>query len=94
MQLRSSSYIVSGNDAVQYQDKNQHVQLLGSRGWSLGNPALMSLSSCFCRAWYFIVHNFRKKGALLVTVPSLQEALSSHQVSTENACKNCLFSTL
>nr|XP_046220581.1 uncharacterized protein zgc:109986 [Oncorhynchus gorbuscha] len=31
------------------------------------------------KAWYFIVHNFRKKGALLVTVPSLQEALSSHQ---------------
>ncbi|XP_010891265.1 uncharacterized protein zgc:109986 [Esox lucius] len=28
------------------------------------------------KAWHFIVQNFRKKGALLVTVPSIQEALS------------------
>lgn len=28
------------------------------------------------QAWQFISHNFRKKGALLVTVPSIQEALA------------------
>ncbi|KAI2654162.1 hypothetical protein H4Q32_010801 [Labeo rohita] len=28
------------------------------------------------QAWLFISHNFRKKGALLVTVPSIQEALT------------------
>ncbi|XP_076013141.1 uncharacterized protein LOC143005671 isoform X2 [Genypterus blacodes] len=31
------------------------------------------------KAWRFIMENFRKKGALLVTVPSLQEALSALQ---------------
>ncbi|XP_060789079.1 uncharacterized protein zgc:109986 [Neoarius graeffei] len=31
------------------------------------------------RAWQFISQNFRKKGALLVTVPSIQEALMSLQ---------------
>ncbi|XP_038583980.1 uncharacterized protein zgc:109986 isoform X2 [Micropterus salmoides] len=31
------------------------------------------------RAWRFIMENFRKKGSLLVTVPSLQESLSPLQ---------------
>uniref|UniRef100_A0A3Q3X749 Uncharacterized protein n=1 Tax=Mola mola TaxID=94237 RepID=A0A3Q3X749_MOLML len=31
------------------------------------------------RAWRFIVENFRKRGSLLVTVPSLQESLSTLQ---------------
>ncbi|XP_056151843.1 uncharacterized protein zgc:109986 isoform X2 [Lampris incognitus] len=32
------------------------------------------------KAWQFIVHHFRKRGSLLVTVPSLQESLSALQV--------------
>ncbi|KAM4624895.1 uncharacterized protein ACJ7VT_003393 [Polymixia lowei] len=32
------------------------------------------------KAWQFIIHHFRKKGSLLVTVPSLQESLSALQV--------------
>ncbi|KAM3870929.1 uncharacterized protein ACN63O_004155 [Diretmus argenteus] len=31
------------------------------------------------KAWRFIIHHFRKKGSLLVTVPSLQESLSALQ---------------
>lgn len=31
------------------------------------------------KAWHFIIHNFRKKGALLVTVPSILESLCSLQ---------------
>ncbi|XP_049453070.1 uncharacterized protein zgc:109986 isoform X1 [Epinephelus fuscoguttatus] len=31
------------------------------------------------RAWRFIIENFRKKGSLLVTVPSLQESLNTLQ---------------
>ncbi|KAF7651680.1 hypothetical protein LDENG_00107230 [Lucifuga dentata] len=32
-----------------------------------------------CKVWRFIMQTFRKKGSLLVTVPSLQEALSALQ---------------
>uniref|UniRef100_A0A452HXS0 Uncharacterized protein n=1 Tax=Gopherus agassizii TaxID=38772 RepID=A0A452HXS0_9SAUR len=32
------------------------------------------------RAWEFISHNMRKKGSLLVTVPSLEESISNLQV--------------
>ncbi|CAL8298334.1 unnamed protein product [Arctogadus glacialis] len=31
------------------------------------------------KAWQFIIHNFRRKGCLLVTVPSLKEAFSALQ---------------
>ncbi|XP_036927234.1 uncharacterized protein zgc:109986 isoform X2 [Acanthopagrus latus] len=34
---------------------------------------------CVFRAWRFIMENFRKKGSLLVTIPSLQESLSTIQ---------------
>ncbi|XP_057200169.1 uncharacterized protein zgc:109986 isoform X4 [Triplophysa rosa] len=37
------------------------------------------------QAWQFISHNFRKKGALLVTVPSIQEA---HAVLQENVVRS------
>lgn len=35
---------------------------------------------CLCSAWSFIMQNFRKKGSLLVTVPSLHESLKRLQV--------------
>lgn len=36
---------------------------------------------CF-RAWEFIARNVKKRGSLLVTVPSLEESLSKLQVSS------------
>lgn len=38
------------------------------------------LCVCLCSAWSFIVQNFRKRGSLLVTVPSLEESLKTLQV--------------
>ncbi|KAM6973222.1 uncharacterized protein FYW47_003333 [Aplochiton taeniatus] len=38
------------------------------------------------KAWQFIIHNFRKKGALLVTVPSIQESLSALQGEMIDPC--------
>lgn len=35
------------------------------------------------RAWRFIMQNLRKRGSLLVTVPSLQESLSALQVALQ-----------
>ncbi|XP_026164141.1 uncharacterized protein LOC113131273 isoform X2 [Mastacembelus armatus] len=35
------------------------------------------------RAWRFIMQNFKKRGSLLVTVPSLQESLSALQVTPQ-----------
>lgn len=43
----------------------------------------------FCRAWQFISQNFRKKGALLVTVPSIQEALMSLQETNVSNMAHC-----
>ncbi|XP_046873606.1 uncharacterized protein zgc:109986 [Hypomesus transpacificus] len=37
------------------------------------------------KAWNFIIHNFRKKGALLVTVPSILESLSPLQGSVDHS---------
>jgi hypothetical protein len=34
----------------------------------------------FSSAWNYIIHNVRKQGSLLVTVPSLQESLMGLQV--------------
>lgn len=35
---------------------------------------------CLCSAWSFIMQNFRKRGSLLVTVPSLHQSLAALQV--------------
>ncbi len=44
--------------------------------------SLLCVCACVCvfRAWRFIMDNFRRKGSLLVTVPSLQESLNNVQV--------------
>ncbi|XP_019688485.1 uncharacterized protein LOC101083598 isoform X5 [Felis catus] len=39
------------------------------------------------RAWEYISHNVRKQGSLLVTVPSLEDSLSSLQVRLQGANK-------
>lgn len=36
-----------------------------------------------CRAWDYISHNVRRRGSLLVTVPSLEESLSGLQVNIQ-----------
>lgn len=41
---------------------------------------IYGLCVCLCSAWSFIMQNFRKRGSLLVTVPSLQESLKTLQV--------------
>lgn len=37
----------------------------------------------FSSAWNYIIHNVRKQGSLLVTVPSLQESLMGLQINVQ-----------
>lgn len=45
-------------------------------GFSLQRTLIFIILVIVFRAWQFISLNFRKKGSLLVTVPSIQEALA------------------
>lgn len=43
-------------------------------------PGIYGLCVYLCSAWRFVMQNFRKRGSLLVTVPSLHESLNTLQV--------------
>ncbi|XP_073340017.1 uncharacterized protein [Pagrus major] len=80
------------NDIIQKYQLTDRIQVLHSdvclQDALLQNADVLIMNNVFeffmepreqVRAWRFIMENFRKKGSLLVTVPSLQESLSTLQ---------------
>lgn len=86
----SEEFVTLQNDMVQKYQLADRVKVLHSdvlqQNLLLQNADVLIMNNVFeffmepkeqVRAWRFIMENFRKPGALLVTVPSLQESLDA-----------------
>uniref|UniRef100_UPI0037E94A50 uncharacterized protein n=1 Tax=Semicossyphus pulcher TaxID=241346 RepID=UPI0037E94A50 len=88
----SDEFVRLQNDIVLKYNLTDRIQVLHSdvclQNVLLQNADVLVMNNVFeffmeptqqVRAWRFIIENFRKKGSLLVTVPSLQESLNTLQ---------------
>ncbi|XP_051250600.1 uncharacterized protein zgc:109986 isoform X2 [Dicentrarchus labrax] len=92
----SEDFVRLQEDIVHRYNLSDRVQVLHSdvclQNVLLQNADVLIMNNVFeffmepteqVRAWNFIMKNFRKKGSLLVTVPSLQESLNTLQEAVQ-----------